>query len=67
MTLENVADRFRREAEECELNARKAMRPLDREAWLRLAAKWAKLAQGAALASEARTVSGRIGFGRKNL
>jgi hypothetical protein len=67
MTLENAADRFRRQAEECELNARKAMRSLDREAWLRLAADWGKLAQGAELADEAKAVAGRVDFGRNNL
>jgi len=67
MTPESAADRFRRQAEECELNARKAMRPLDREAWLRLAADWAKLAQGIELADEARAVAGRVDPGRKNL
>ena len=66
MTLESAADRFRRQAEECELNARKAMRPLDREAWLRLAADWAKLAQGAELVGEARAAAGRIDLARKN-
>jgi hypothetical protein len=30
-------------------NAEKAMRPVDREAWLRLAADWAQLAEGAGL------------------
>jgi hypothetical protein len=58
MTLKSAADRFHRQAVECKLNARKAMRPLDREAWLRLAADWAKLAQGAELAGQARAVAG---------
>ena len=42
-----TADRqpHRRPAE----NAEKAMRPVDREAWLRLAADWAQLAEGAGL------------------
>jgi len=60
MMLESAADRFRHQAEECRLNARRAMRPVDREAWLRLAAKWVKLAQGAELAGEARAIAGRI-------
>lgn len=49
MKSETAANRYRREAEECRRNAEKAMRPVDREAWLRLAADWAKLAAGAEL------------------
>jgi hypothetical protein len=41
------ADRYRREAEECRRNAESAIRAVDRQAWLRLAADWAKLAEGA--------------------
>jgi hypothetical protein len=67
MTPECAADRFRHQAKECERNAKKAVRPLDREAWLRLAADWAKLAQGAELAGHARAAAARIDFGRKNL
>jgi hypothetical protein len=40
-------DRYRREAEECRRNAESAIRAIDREAWFRLAADWAKLAEGA--------------------
>jgi hypothetical protein len=47
MTSETAANRYRREAEECRWNADKAMRPVDREAWLQLAAEWAKLAESA--------------------
>jgi hypothetical protein len=61
VTPESAAARFRHQAEECELNAWKAMRPLDREAWLRLAADWVKLAQGAELADKARALAKRIG------
>jgi hypothetical protein len=43
------ADRYRREAEECRENAWNALRTIDREAWLRLAADWAKLAESAEL------------------
>ena len=43
------ADRYRREAEECRQNGRKALREIDREAWLRLAADWAKLADSSEL------------------
>jgi hypothetical protein len=38
------ADRFRRIAEECRVQAAKATSPLDREAWLRLAEDWIKFA-----------------------
>jgi hypothetical protein len=41
------AERFRKEAEECRELAAKAISQLDREAWLRLAADWIKLAQSA--------------------
>jgi hypothetical protein len=51
MTSETAANRYRREAEECRQNADKAMRPVDREAWLRLAAEWAELAKSAELGS----------------
>jgi hypothetical protein len=49
MKSETPAQRYRREAEECELNAQRAMRTADREAWLRLAADWMKLAESAEL------------------
>ena len=61
MAPESSAARFRHQAEECELNARKAIRPLDQEAWLRLAADWVKLAQSAELADKARALAKRIG------
>lgn len=41
------AGRFRREAEECRELAERAGNPLDKEAWLRLAADWIKLAANA--------------------
>jgi hypothetical protein len=37
--------KFRREAEQCQLNAGKQKSPIDREAWLRLVKDWIKLAQ----------------------
>jgi hypothetical protein len=49
MKSETPVQRYRREAEECRLQAEKAMRTVDREAWLRLAADWTKLAEGAEL------------------
>jgi hypothetical protein len=38
------ADRFRKQAEECTEQAAKAVSPLDKEAWLRVAQWWLKLA-----------------------
>ena len=37
--------RFRAQAEECRQQAEKAISPLDKEAWLRVAGEWIKLAQ----------------------
>jgi hypothetical protein len=39
--------RFRHEVEETRKLAEKAISPLDKEAWLRIAAEWNKLAHGA--------------------
>jgi hypothetical protein len=36
--------RFRKHAEECREQAAKAISPLDKEAWLRVAEEWLKLA-----------------------
>jgi hypothetical protein len=44
---ETDADGFRKQAEECREQAAKAISPLDKEEWLRLAAEWIKLAQSA--------------------
>ena len=49
MKPETPAQRYRRAAKESQLNAEKAERSVDREAWLRLAADWTKLAQSAEL------------------
>jgi hypothetical protein len=49
MTTETAANRYRREAEECRRNAERALRPIDREAWLRLAGDWERLAESAEL------------------
>jgi hypothetical protein len=38
------ATRFRKQAEECRGQAAKAVNPLDKEAWLRVAEEWLKLA-----------------------
>src|ERR1700739_554538 len=43
------ANKYHRQAEECRRNSESALRPIDREAWLRLAADYAKLAEGAEL------------------
>ena len=50
MSDQDVA-RFRAQADECRQQAERAINPLDKEAWLRLAGEWIKLAQ----ASEKRT------------
>jgi hypothetical protein len=41
------ADQYRREAEECRKLAESAVSEPDKEAWLRLAADWVKLAESA--------------------
>jgi hypothetical protein len=46
---DTAADRYRREADECRRSAENALRPIDREAWLRLASDWERLAEGAQL------------------
>jgi hypothetical protein len=51
---ENVAAKFREEAEQCRRQAEGAISPLDRESWLKMAGEWIKLAQDA----ELRTKSG---------
>lgn len=38
------ADKFRKQADECREQAAKAYSPLDKEAWLRVAEEWIKLA-----------------------
>jgi hypothetical protein len=47
MKLETPAQRYRREAAQCELNAEKATNGADRQAWQRLSEDWIKLARGA--------------------
>ena len=54
MKSETPAQRYRRQAEECELNADKTTNGADREAWNRLAADWKKLALGSELLPERR-------------
>jgi len=57
MKFETPAQRYRRQAAECELNAKKAENGVDQAAWQSLAADWTKLAQGAEL--NPRLASGR--------
>lgn len=47
---ETDAERFRKEAEDCRAHAEKAISPLDRDEWLRLAGEWLKLAVEAKVA-----------------
>ncbi|KJC52198.1 hypothetical protein UB31_09655 [Bradyrhizobium sp. LTSP849] len=47
MSEQDVA-RFRAQADECRQQAERAVSALDKEAWLRLAGEWIKLAQNAA-------------------
>jgi hypothetical protein len=42
--MSNDSDRFRRQADESRQQAAKAVNPLDKEAWLRVAEEWLKLA-----------------------
>jgi hypothetical protein len=41
---EDEAARFRKQADECREQAAKAVSPLDKESWLRVAEEWIKLA-----------------------
>jgi|HubBroStandDraft_6_1064221.scaffolds.fasta_scaffold5636354_1 hypothetical protein len=47
MPSETHADRYCRQAAECEINAGKATNVVDQLAWQRLAEDWTKLARGA--------------------
>jgi hypothetical protein len=42
--FDDDATRFRKQAEECREQAAKAVSPLDKEVWLRLAEEWLTLA-----------------------
>jgi len=44
--MDDIA-RFRKEAEGARQQAEKAISPLDKEAWLKVASEWIKLAQNA--------------------
>jgi hypothetical protein len=41
------AAKYRKQAEECRQQAAKAVSPVDKEAWLRVAEEWLKLATSA--------------------
>jgi hypothetical protein len=43
--MSDDSEKFRRQADESRQQAAKAINPLDKEAWLRLAEEWIKLAQ----------------------
>jgi hypothetical protein len=45
VAMSDDAARFRKQSEECRAQASKAISPLDKEAWLRTAEEWLKLAQ----------------------
>jgi hypothetical protein len=45
--MSDDAARFRKQAEEARQYAEKAISPLDKEAWLRVAGEWIKLAESA--------------------
>ncbi len=64
MKPETPQDRYRREAEECELNATKARNTVDRLAWKRLAEDWTKLARGAEVNPRLNTLAAGIAAGR---
>jgi hypothetical protein len=46
MNSQDDAARFRVEAEDCRKLAEAAKNPADKEAWLRLAGDWIKIAEG---------------------
>jgi hypothetical protein len=45
LMTEDDTEQFRQQAEECRREAEKAITPWTREAWLKLAADWLRLAQ----------------------
>jgi gluconate kinase len=40
------ADHYRQQAQECREQAARALRDEDRQSWLKLAAKWQRMAEG---------------------
>jgi hypothetical protein len=55
-TVSSLSDeeRYRKQAEDCRQMAAKAIRPLDREAWLKLAGDWLRLADDVDLREKPR-------------
>lgn len=47
--MSDDAARFRKLADECREQGERALNPLDKESWLRLAGEWTKMAQSAEL------------------
>ena len=47
-------DRYRKQAEDCRQMAARVISPLDKEAWLKLAGDWLRLADGADLREKPR-------------
>ncbi len=58
MKSQTAAQRYRREAEECELKAKRAEKRVDQEGWLRLAIDWKKLARAAEQTTGYRPATG---------
>jgi hypothetical protein len=61
MKIETPVQRYRRQAAECEINAKKAANGTDREAWQHLAEDWSKLAMDAEASARAT-----LGHSRKH-
>jgi hypothetical protein len=58
MNSQTAAQGYRREAEECELKAKRAEKWIDQEAWLRLAVDWKTLARAAEQTTGYRPATG---------
>ena len=59
--LETHAEKFRREAADCRHKAEEASRPVDRQAWLKLAKGWNRLARGEDLNQECQQMLAKRG------
>jgi hypothetical protein len=59
--LETHAEKFRREAAECRHKAEAATCPVDRQAWLKLAKGWSRLARGEDLNQERQQMLAKLG------
>ena len=60
-------NKYRCEAEECRRNSERTLRPIDRDAWLRLAADYARLAEAAELAQCLQNISREAGDTHKRI